>query len=110
MDAEQFSAMLHEGAIAARAATDSDPTSEVMVLGQDYYMLHIDDGGLVTARGTAHPGENTRIVADADIFSEMLHRRAHPEEYDDRAGSWAIGITAQRVFLQIWLPMPKKPV
>ncbi len=106
MDAEQFGKLLTTTGIAARAATDEDPTSEVLVLGQDYFMLHVGDDGIARLRGEAGPGEVTRVVADAEIFAEMLHRREHPEQYDDAAGWWSIGVTAAGGLVQIKAPTP----
>lgn len=70
-------------AVLARPATPDDPTSEVMVLGEDFDYLVVGPGNeLMTVDRDESPSAPARIVVDADSFLSGLTKEHNGFEFE----------------------------
>jgi hypothetical protein len=98
-------------AVAARAATDDDPTSEVLVLGIDFAYLHFDDDGKLGTRTEETGTSPSRIVVDADSFLAGAAQRESPPAPGTPGArdGWILAVSTGGNLLQIPAPAPSLP-
>lgn len=106
MHITELERLLGRTVIAARLATPADPSSEILVLGNDYYYVRLDEDGTMRTTAEASPTTATRIVIDADSFLAGVLEREYPPQPDSpqaHAG-WMLGITSDGRPIQVPLP------
>lgn len=107
-DPHPLQKLIEEKGIAAREATDSDSSFDVLQLGTDFWYLKVD-GDRLGRTGEVGPHTPTRIILDPEVFSRMLFEREHPEQRDGKTVGWILGITPTGTPIQIHQPAAGSP-